>query len=152
MQHTEVDGNKITKHCFFRNKYFLLFLVIVVVAVLLLAKFKFAPKRVLWSEGKANAGAIARILKDYASQKRENGHYPPTWEELESFAGDAYTSTNFPKEHFTWEADYEPKLDPPIEFKITITRPPGCKKPDAIMFNNKGEWFHLDEDGKWAPD
>ena len=160
MDDLETDENKTTKSCLCKNKYFLVSLAIVVAAVLL-AKLMSPPKRILWSEGKATAGVIARVLKEYASDRGENGPYPPTWEDLESFISaddpdssmDALISENkgnFRKQHFSWEAYYEPNLNPPIEFKIIITRPKDCSKPDAIMLNNKGELFNLGDDGKWV--
>jgi hypothetical protein len=155
MNHSEVNENKPNKNCLCKNKYFLLFLILLLVAVLLLAKFRSSPKRVLWSEGIASAGVMAEILKEYACINGGNGRYPPTWEDLESFVGGVCVSEdegNFRKKHISWEADYEPDSDPPIEFKIIITRPPGCDKPEALMLNEKWELFHLDDDGKWIQD
>lgn len=161
MNDSKTNENKTGKNCLCKKRYFLLFLVIVVVVIFLLAKFSSSPKRIFWSEGIAIASEIARELKGYASDTRENGHYPPTWEDLENLLAAEYPNGkrdalvsekegNFRKEHFNWEAKYEPNLDPPIEFKIIITRPKGCEKPDAQMLNNKGELFFLDDDGKWV--
>jgi hypothetical protein len=161
MDDLKTNGNKTNKNYIYKSKYFLVFLLILVASILFLVKLKSSPERVLWSEGIATAGNIARELKDYASATGSNGHYPPTWKDLDNFFAAQNPNVkikslvsdnegNFRKEHFRWEANYEPNLDPPIEFKIIITRPEGCSKPDAIMLNNKSESFNLDENGKWV--
>lgn len=94
-----------------------------------------SPRKTMpsWSETKAKAGEIEKMLYKYAEVKGKEGSYPPSWQELlevnksESEADELFKDRYFKKECYSWEASYDESLNPPVRFKITFTVPKGCE-------------------------
>ncbi len=115
--------------------------VIVLVSILAAVSLSIMKGRVdaaKWAEAKAGAGTIAKAFVSYASEKRQNGTYPPTLTQLGFTYSDLHGTYFVFDDYSIPSASYTPGANPELTYIIQVDKP--TLTPSRITLDNSGNW------------
>ena len=122
----------------------MILIVVLIVAVLASVLIPFMRARVeaaKWSEGKAGAGTVASALRAYAAEQGIDGDYGTLG------VGTLFKASDLKGKYFDI-GDYslgsvsydETRVDYPLQYTITVTKPIATWKVGSYDLTHTGEW------------
>ncbi len=129
-----------------RKGFTLIELMIVILIVAILASVGIPITRgcidaAKWSEGKVEAGTIAKALLSYAVEKGTDGTYPPTLVQL-GFLPDDLKGTYFNIGNYSIPAaSFNPGANPELTYTIQVENT--ALRPSKMTLDHTGTWTNI---------